>query len=123
MRTVLICIFVFVLTPVSFLQGQTPPTEPPGDVVIGSGSFSPIVKDLDKSLEFYRNLLGVNAPAAATPTPFGADPALLNFLGTPTAQVRVGTARIPGTTMNVEIVDFKDVDRKAVQPRLQDPGA
>jgi predicted enzyme related to lactoylglutathione lyase len=97
---------------------------PAGDVVIGSGSFSPIVKDLDKSLAFYRHLLGVSAPATATePTPFGNDSALLNFLGTPTAQVRVGTVRIPGTMMNVEIVDFKDIDRKAVHPRLQDPGA
>ena len=100
---------------------QTP--APAGDVVIGSGSFSPIVSDLDKSLAFYRNLLGVNAPPQSSPTAFGNDPALLNFLGTPTAQVRVGTVRIPGTMMNVEIVDFKDIDRKPVHPRLQDPGA
>jgi catechol 2,3-dioxygenase-like lactoylglutathione lyase family enzyme len=78
---------------------------------------------LDKSLAFYRDLLGVPAPAAAGPTEFGADQTLLNFLGTPKAQVRVGTVRIPGTTMNVEIVDFKDIDRKPVQPRFQDPGA
>jgi catechol 2,3-dioxygenase-like lactoylglutathione lyase family enzyme len=96
---------------------------PPGDVVIGSGSFSPIVKDLDQSLAFYRALLGVTAPAPATPTAFGADPVLLNFLGTPKAQVRVGTVRIPGTAMNVEIIDFKDIERKPIQPRLQDPGA
>jgi uncharacterized glyoxalase superfamily protein PhnB len=47
----------------------------------------------------------------------------LNFLGAPTAQVRFNTVRIPGTTMNVEIVEFRDIDRKAVQPREQDPGA
>lgn len=97
-------------------------TNPPGDVVIGSGSFSPIVKDLDKSLAFYRHLLGVDAPPAAGATAFGTDSALLNFLGTPTAQVRVGTVRIPGTMMNVEIVDFKDIDRKPISSRLQDPG-
>jgi catechol 2,3-dioxygenase-like lactoylglutathione lyase family enzyme len=96
---------------------------PPGSVVIGSGSFSPIVKDLDKSLAFYRNLLEVSPPAGAAPAAFGTDKALLNFLGTPTAQVRFNTVRIPGTTMNVEIVEFKDIDRKPVQPRLQDPGA
>jgi predicted enzyme related to lactoylglutathione lyase len=96
---------------------------PPGDVVIGSGSFSPIVEDLDKSLAFYRALLGITAPAPAAPTAFGADPVLLNFLGTPAAQVQVGTVRIPGTAMNVEIVDFKDIERKPVQARLQDPGA
>src|SRR5437879_6418877 len=68
------------------LCAQTLQPEPAGDVVIGSGSFSPIVRDLDKSLEFYRTLLGVPAPANAAPTTFGADAALLNFLGAPTAQ-------------------------------------
>jgi catechol 2,3-dioxygenase-like lactoylglutathione lyase family enzyme len=92
------------------------------DVVIGSGNFSPIVQDLDKSLDFYSDLLGVNASGTA-PRPFGADPALLNFLGTPADQVRFQSLRIPGSTMSVEIVDFKDVDRKLLHPRLQDPGA
>src|SRR5262245_61126738 len=76
--------------------GQAPPA---GDVVIGSGNFSPIVADLDKSIAFYNDLLGVNAPAAAGPTPFGADSALLNFLGVPTAQIRFSTVRIPGSAM------------------------
>src|SRR4026209_174639 len=39
---------------------------PPSDVVIGSGSFSPIVADLEKSLAFYNDLLG-GTPPAATP--------------------------------------------------------
>ena len=38
--------------------GLAQQANPPGDVVIGSGSFSPIVKDVDKSLAFYRSLLG-----------------------------------------------------------------
>ena len=92
------------------------------DVVIGSGSFSPIVKDLDKSLDFYSDLLGVNAPGTA-PRPFGTDSALLNFLGKPADEVRFQSLRIPGSTLSVEIVDFKDADRKPLQPRLQDPGA
>ena len=51
---ILLIIIALVLTTASLLPGQVPPAEPAGDVVIGSGSFSPIVKDLDKSLEFYR---------------------------------------------------------------------
>src|SRR5436190_5372314 len=117
MRTSIFCILLVTIFVVA-AQAQT--TAPAGDVVIGSGSFSPIVRDLDKSLAFYRSLLGVTAPAAA-PAAFGVDQPLLNFLGTPTAQTRVGTVRIPGTTMNVEIIDFKDIDRRPVQPRLQDP--
>ena len=31
--------------------------------------------------------------------------------------------RIPGSTTRVEIVEFKGVERKIVEPRLQDPGA
>jgi catechol 2,3-dioxygenase-like lactoylglutathione lyase family enzyme len=105
----------------TFAQGgQTAPASPATEVVVGSGNFSPIVSDLEKSLAFYNDLLG--AMPAATPA-WGADPALLNFLGVPGAQLRFSAVRIPGSTMRVEIVEFKDIDRKAAQPRLQDPGA
>src|SRR6185295_16085692 len=97
------------------------PGAPASDVVIGSGSFSPIVADLEKPLAFYNDLLGGTAPAA-TPA-WGADAALLNFLGVPGSQIRVGNVRIPGSVTRVEIVDFKDIERKPVKPRLQDPGA
>ena len=100
--------------------GPAAPTAPATEVVVGSGNFSPIVSDLEKSLAFYNDLLG----AMPAPTPaWGADPALLNFLGVPSAQLRFSSVRIPGSTMRVEIVEFKDVDRKPAQPRLQDPGA
>ena len=39
---------------------------PAGDVVIGSGSFSPIVWDLERSLKFYSDLVGSPAPGRAT---------------------------------------------------------
>ncbi len=98
-----------------------PNTAPAGDVVIGSGSFSPIVADLERSLKFYSDLVG--NPAPATTPAWGADPALLNFLGSPTSQVRFSSVRIPGSTLTVEIVEFKDVERKPVRPRISDPGA
>jgi catechol 2,3-dioxygenase-like lactoylglutathione lyase family enzyme len=96
------------------------PTAPAGDVVVGSGNFSPIVADLEKSLAFYNDLLG---STTATVPAWNTDSALLNFLGVPGAQLRFSSVRIPGSTMRVEIVDFKGIDRKAVQTRLQDPGA
>ena len=113
-----------VLTSVLIL-GQAPQpapnAAPASDVVIGSGSFSPIVSDLERSLKFYSDLVG--SPAPATTPAWGSDPALLNFLGSPTSQIRFGTVRIPGSTLTVEIVEFKDIDRKPVRPRLSDPGA
>lgn len=113
--------FISVLTCLVVVTLPTLAQAPPSDVVIGSGSFSPIVADLEKSLAFYNDLLGATPPPT-TPA-WGADPALVNFLGVPGAQVRVGNVRIPGSALRVEIVDFKDLERKPVKPRLQDPGA
>ena len=107
---------------VAYAAWQSQPA-PASEAVVGAGNFSPIVADLDKSIEFYHDVLGLDLPGAPASRAWGTDPALLNFLGTPTAQVRFTTARIPGSTIGVEMVDFKDIDRKPVQPRLQDPGA
>jgi len=120
MRRILPLLLFLCLTSIGFGQAAQVQTAPAGDVVIGSGSFSPIVSDLEKSLAFYNDLLG--GTPGATPT-WGADPALLNFLGAPGSQIRVGNVRIPGSVTRVEIVEFKDVERKPVQARLQDPGA
>lgn len=96
---------------------------PPGDVVVGSGTYSPIVADLDKAVEFYGGLLGLAVPAPTPgPRPFSTDPAILNMFGMPEAQLRWVTARIPGATVGVEMVEAKGLDRKPVRPRPQDAG-
>lgn len=94
---------------------------PASEVVTGSGSFSPIVQDVEKSVAFYSDVMGATPPATAPA--WNPDPTLANFLGVPGAQTQVGNVRIPGSTMRVEIVGFKDIERKVVQPRVQDPGA
>jgi len=125
MRRLSICSVVCVLTLTSVVLSQAPqPTgnlAPAGDVVIGSGSFSPIVSDLERSLKFYSDLVGT--PPPQTVPAWSTDPALLNFLGSPTSQIRFGTVRIPGSALTVEIVEFKDIDRRPVRPRVSDPGA
>ena len=107
---------------VAFVALQSAPA-PASEMVVGAGNFSPIVADLDKSIEFYHDVIGLDVPGTPASRAWGNDSALLNFLGTPTAQARFTTARIPGSTIGVEMLDFKDIDRKPVQPRLQDPGA
>jgi predicted enzyme related to lactoylglutathione lyase len=126
MRRFSICATLCALVFTSVLiLGQAPQTAPnaapPSDVVIGSGSFSPIVTDLERSLKFYSDLVG--SPAPATLPAWSTDPALLNFLGAPTSQIRFSSVRIPGSSLTVEIVEYKDIDRKPVRPRLSDPGA
>jgi len=125
MRRILISaiLFILVLTGVVLSQAPQPIPNlaPAGDVVIGSGSFSPIVADLERSLKFYSDLVGT-APPETIPA-WSTDPALLNFLGAPTSQIRFGTVRIPGSAMTVELVEFKDIDRRPVRPKVSDPGA
>ena len=84
-----------------------PGSAPPGEVVVGSGNYSPMVQDLDKALEFYVGLLGLTVPPppAPGPRPVNTDPALLGMFGMPGAQLRFVTARIPGANVGVEIVE------------------
>jgi hypothetical protein len=44
------------------------------------------------------------------------------MFGMPTAQLRFVTARIPGSTVGVEMVEMKGIDRKPARPKPQDPG-
>src|SRR5579862_9310736 len=93
---------------------------PAGDV-IGVGNFSHITADLDKSLAFYRDALGLEPAAPAGP--FDGNPAIAKLGDTPGAQSRFVQLRVPGSAIGVEIIEYKDIDRKPAYPRFQDPGA
>jgi catechol 2,3-dioxygenase-like lactoylglutathione lyase family enzyme len=119
------CVVALILSSHGAAQrGPAPGAAPPGDVVVGSGNYSPIVSDLDKAIEFYGNLLGLTVPPAQAPgpRPFSTDSAIKNMFGIPSAQLRWVVARIPGPNLGVEMVEAKDIERKAANPRPQDPG-
>jgi len=92
--------------------------------VTGACHVSPIVADLDRSLRFYRDLLGleVSPPPAAGTLPWDTNSGLLDLHGVPKARLRYFGARIPGARCGIEPVQFDKIARKAVQPRLQDAG-
>ena len=94
-----------------------------GQTVTGVGNFIHNVANLDKSLEFYRDVLGMELQRAAAPRPFLTTPEILNLYNASGGQYRVGTTLVPDSPMRAELAEFKDVDRKPVQPRIQDPGA
>jgi catechol 2,3-dioxygenase-like lactoylglutathione lyase family enzyme len=98
---------------------------PPGNVVVGSGNYSPVVQDLDKAIEFYGGLLGLTVPPppAPGPRPFNPDPVIHAMFGMPGAQLRWVTARVPGAPLGVEMVEANGIARTPVRPRPQDPGA
>ena len=101
---------------------QVPSSQAPG--VVRTGNISPIIESLDRSLAFYETLLRLQVPPnrGGGPRPFFQNPGLHKMFGTTGATERHVDARIPGTTMGVEMIEFHDIDRNAVRPRLQDPG-
>src|SRR5277367_3280572 len=97
---------------------QTP--APAGDVV-GVGGFSHIVDNVERSVAFYRDVLGLEMPNP--PRPFDSTPWIVAMGNTPGAQSRPAILHIPGSKLGVELIDYKDIDREAAHPRFQDPGA
>lgn len=109
----------------SFAQAQqaasaTSPASP--GLVVGSGNyFSPIVRDLDKAIAFYRDGLGLDVQGP--PGDASANPALRNMFGLPDAKIRWAIARTPAAAGGVEMVEISGAGGMQIERDLVDPGA
>jgi catechol 2,3-dioxygenase-like lactoylglutathione lyase family enzyme len=92
---------------------------PAGDIV-GVGNFSHIVQNLDKSLEFYRDVLGLEV---AVNQPFAPNAAIAKLGNTLGGQSRYAALKVPGSEIGVELIEYKDIERKPQHPHFYDPGA
>ncbi len=90
-------------------------------LVTGVGNFIHDVGDLDRSLHFYRDVLGLDAPRPAGD--WQTTEAILKMYDAAGGKFRVGNAQIPGSPMRIELVEFQGVDRKPVQRRWGMAGA
>jgi predicted enzyme related to lactoylglutathione lyase len=106
---------LWTLTPT---QAQAPA---PAGAVIGVGNFSHIVTSLEKSVEFYRDVIGLEVTTA--PQQFASNAAIMKMGNTPGAQSRIAVLKAPGAALGVELIEYKDIERKPSNPRFQDPGA
>ena len=94
----------------------------PTGLVVGSGNFfSPITANLEKTVAFYRDGLGLDVQGA--PANADANPALRNMFGLPDAQLRWLIGRPAGMRTGVEIVEITKAEGKPLERRLQDSGA
>ncbi len=98
------------------------PVAPPGEV-LGVGNFIHVVADLDKSIEFYRDVIGLQLTGAPGPHGFSASAVVSSLYDATGKESRVASLRIPSSDMAVEIVEFKDIASSPARPRVQDPGA
>lgn len=102
--------------------GQPAPAAAPAGLVVGSGNyFSPIVRDLDAALAFYRDGLGLEV--TGSPGDASANPALRDMFGLPDAKIRWAIARTPAAAGGVEMVEISDAGGQRIERRLEDPGA
>jgi catechol 2,3-dioxygenase-like lactoylglutathione lyase family enzyme len=102
------------------LPAQAPPQPAPAGDVVGVGNFGHIVADLDKSLGFYRDVLGLTV---TNTIPFGPNDAVAKFGHTEGGQSRVAVVKVPGLAMGIELIEYKNIQRTPQRPHFVDPGA
>ena len=94
-----------------------------GQDVLGVGNFIHVVSNLDKSIEFYHEALGLQMTGAPGPRAFSANAVVSSLYDAPGAQSRVASFKIPDSDMAIEIVEFQGLNATPVAPRFFDPGA
>ena len=94
-----------------------------GQGFLGVGNFIHVVANLDKSIEFYHDAIGLEMTGAPGPRAFSANAVVSSLYDAPGAQSRVASFKIPNSNMAVEIVEFQGLNATPVQPRFFDPGA
>lgn len=100
-------------------QAQTPQAAPAGDIV-GVGNFAHIVEDLEASLAFYRDVLGLEVTVSAD---YAANAAVQAMGDTPDAESRIAVLDVPGLEMGIELIEYRGIGRKMQHPHFVDPGA
>jgi predicted enzyme related to lactoylglutathione lyase len=122
MAGALLLVFGFTSPPLRFIRDDVvvrAQTAPAGSIT-GVGNFSHIVASLDRSVQFYRDVIGLEV--TGPPRTFSGVDAM-KVGNTAGAQSRFTSLPIPGSPLGVEIIEYTDIDRKAAHPRFQDPGA
>ncbi|HEY7335014.1 MAG TPA: VOC family protein [Bryobacteraceae bacterium] len=98
----------------------------PATPVVGLGNLAHAVESLDKTVPFYRDLLGLPVNGARDPLtqkPQPLDTDMSRFTATQGASFRGATFRIPGANFGWELTEFTGAPRKADRFAIQDPGA
>ncbi len=106
--------------PVELVQAAAPPAV----AATSTGSITDIglvltVNDLDKTLQVYRDVLGFSVSNAAS----NADASMRTLTGVGNATIRHARVVPPGSTLGIEFLEFKGIDRTPLKLNIQDRGA
>jgi catechol 2,3-dioxygenase-like lactoylglutathione lyase family enzyme len=125
-KVALACLLASVSGGVGVAQAPAPSLDTGKGAVLGTGTFTGFVENMDRSLAFYHDVFGMEVPAlpASGERPYNrANPQLFAMFDIPGAQERHQSARVPGTRVSVELMEVRNVDHRTVPLRIQDPGA
>jgi catechol 2,3-dioxygenase-like lactoylglutathione lyase family enzyme len=93
--------------------------------VIGTGTFTGFVENMDRSLAFYQQAFGMSVPAlpASGERPYNnPNPRLFAMFDIAGAKERHQSARVPGSTLGIELMEIQNVEHRIIPMRSQDPG-
>ncbi len=90
-------------------------------LVKGVGNFIHDVSDLNQSVHFYGDLIGMEIPRP--PGDWQTGEGVLKMYGASGGKFRVANAQVTGVAMRVEMVEFQGVDRKPVRRAPGEPAA
>jgi len=98
---------------------------PSGTAVLGTGTFTAFVENMDRSLAFFHDAFGMEVPAlpATGERPYNrANPQLFAMFDITGARERHQSARVTGTRVTMELMEIQDVPHQTIPLRIQDPG-
>jgi catechol 2,3-dioxygenase-like lactoylglutathione lyase family enzyme len=108
--------------PVELMEVTPAPatTAAPGSKVLGA-RVTVVVDDLEKTCRMYRSLVGSDFKFWVSPT-WMDDKAYENLTGIH-SQFRMAMAMVPGSPVIMEIIEYKNHNKRFKRPYFQDPGA
>jgi len=125
MRVMVVAVGVCLVAGSTSLTGQAPASPAP-PAIIGTGQFTPIVENMDKSLAFYHDVFGMEVPElpVSGSRPYNnPNPRLFAMFDIMGSKERHQSARVQGISTGVEPMEIQDIEHKTIKLRLQDPGA
>lgn len=77
------------------------------------------IADTDQSVKFYRDLLGFEVRPGTT---FNGNKLMAETAGVPGGEWRQSHTTLPGTTVGLTLIEFRNIERKPLHTRIPDPG-
>src|SRR4051812_18259166 len=114
--------WIFSLAAIVVLAAAWPAAQAPAARVVRPNAVIHSVADLDRSIAFYRDAVGLT-PDPSPDFPSGSSRELGVLTHAPGATVRAATLRVPGGDVRLTLLQFSGVDSRPVHQRLQDPGS